>query len=234
MTRRANRQEPNVAKDVIVGIAQMVAEEITSSPIPTSAISDKVFAGIMCTRLYARILELQMEEGDALIGNDRNLQIQLRRKIEKYRQAQIIWCRVAEGREVQEEIVEYQATNACQSSQDCGTAVCCSASEIGRWTCEDGACQSLKEACPENTSCGGNPAQCLPNATKIQALFYGGKLIPLSQVHNANPDRCDSNHWHPNGGGARALDGSRVADPAPGACGYGKVGEVPVVETYVR
>lgn len=236
-TRTRTRQaDENVAKDIAIEIATELADELGKTPIPTNAISDKIFAGIVTMKLQARLIQLQGEEADALSGNDRSAQIRLRRKIAKYKKAQEIWAGIAEGRkEIKEEIRVFLGDSlSCQTSADCGEAVCCSASQIGKWVCNGGKCETLQKACPQNSTCKGKPAECVPNAVQIQALFYQGKLIPLTQVHSGTGKECDGGvgHWHANGSAAKALDGSTVSDPDPNGCGFGKVGEVPVVEVY--
>lgn len=222
-TRTRTRQEQeNMTKEIAMQVAQQLFDELGKTPIPTDAISDKIFAGIVCTKLYARILELEIENAPQATIN-------------RYRKAQSIWCRIASGQQqqVKEEIRVFVGESAtCQSDGECGQPVCCSASEIGKWVCADGNCTTMKEACPENTTCQGTPAQCVANATKIQAIFYGGKLIPVSAVRKGTGQECDQvEHWH---GNATTLDGSRVNDPDPNGCGYGKVSDVPVVEVWVK
>ncbi len=64
-------------------------------------------------------------------------------------------------------------------------------------------------------------------AKTVDVIEYGGKQIPLDQVHKFKGPECDEEeHWHANGSAAQAIDGSRVIDP--GDCGYGKTKSVPI------
>jgi hypothetical protein len=82
---------------------------------------------------------------------------------------------------------------------------------------------------------------------EFRALIIDGNVYPLHQFHAAPPDRCSAEHWHAHApvrsiAQSRSLttfgllniltchDGAFPSrpDPDPGACGFGKVGEVPV------
>lgn len=69
------------------------------------------------------------------------------------------------------------------------------------------------------TAAGGTTAN-------IEVIEYQGRLIPTSGLHRANPDACPAVHWHAPAG-IVALDGTRITDPAPNACGLGRVDERP-------
>lgn len=63
----------------------------------------------------------------------------------------------------------------------------------------------------------------------VDVIEYGGKLIPIDQIHSGRGEECDrEEHWHGNGAPAIALDGSSVSDPAPSGCGFGKTKSVPI------
>ncbi|MBI4605109.1 MAG: hypothetical protein HY721_24360, partial [Planctomycetes bacterium] len=62
------------------------------------------------------------------------------------------------------------------------------------------------------------------------AIRFEDHLIPLHELVVRPADACGADHYHAaNGFDALALDGTRVRDPNPSSCGYGKVSEVPVV-----
>lgn len=64
---------------------------------------------------------------------------------------------------------------------------------------------------------------------KTQVIMAGDKKIPLTEVIAANGPDCDSAHYHAkNHTAAGATDGTIVSDP--GACGFGKVDQTPIVE----
>lgn len=52
-------------KDILKELLQAVAEDVVGNPIPVSAISDQIFAGIVCVKIRSRIAELEMEQSDA-------------------------------------------------------------------------------------------------------------------------------------------------------------------------
>lgn len=65
--------------------------------------------------------------------------------------------------------------------------------------------------------------------TKLQVIIYKDKKIPLSELREATGPDCDSPHYHAkNQASVKALDGTTIADP--GACAFGKTGEVRVLE----
>ncbi len=45
--------------------------------------------------------------------------------------------------------------------------------------------------------------------------------FPMDQFFAAGPDECDDDHYHPMFAFAESIEGSELADPDPGACGYG-------------
>jgi hypothetical protein len=64
-------------------------------------------------------------------------------------------------------------------------------------------------------------------AKMIDVIEYGGKQIPVSELHTFTGPECDEEeHWHANNGSATALDGSSTPDSSE--CGYGKTKDVPV------
>lgn len=68
-----------------------------------------------------------------------------------------------------------------------------------------------------------------PAKSKIQVIEFQGKQIPLSEINERSGADCDSPHYHAKDHtSAKALDGSTVSDP--GACGFGRVHEVEIVE----
>lgn len=71
-----------------------------------------------------------------------------------------------------------------------------------------------------------------PPKQKFQAIIFNDKKIPLTELHIGDGPDCGRGnipHFHAlNNGLAKALDNTLVKDP--GACGYGKVKEVQIVE----
>lgn len=238
-TPRTGRATDFGPKDILVNLMTQVAEDVTGTPIPTGAINDQIFAGIVVAKLHARLIELQMEEIDAITSSDRRAEIALRQKIARYEKARNVWGKIAEGRpavaEVKKDVNAINAlpTGGCKVDADCGSPVCCSAKEVGSWSCNvsTGACVAKKTPCTDPKICRGAPAQCSNPPQKVKAISVGGKFIPLTQVHTYNnADECEgADHWHANSGSALATDGTRVAETRS-PCGYGKVSDVPVVE----
>lgn len=73
-----------------------------------------------------------------------------------------------------------------------------------------------------------------PAAFTIEMLEIAGALYPKYQFVAAGPDRCDGDHYHKHSPafGLKSRDSAEIvltADPVPDGCGFGKVGEVPVV-----
>jgi hypothetical protein len=78
----------------------------------------------------------------------------------------------------------------------------------------------------------------------IRALVIEGQIYPSDQFDLASADRCDDFHWHKHDGpalsiGTPAAGGNIVCatsnratrtDPNPGACGFGKISELPSTE----
>ena len=64
----------------------------------------------------------------------------------------------------------------------------------------------------------------------VRVIQYGGKYIPIDQIHAGTGSECnEEEHWHANGGSVTATDGTVLSDPAPGGCGFGKTRAVPVI-----
>lgn len=146
-------------KDVLKELLQAVAEDVVGNPIPVSAISDQVFAVMVCAKVRTRLAELEMDQSDAQLGGQRGKEIRLRKKIADYNHAMQVWCAIAEGRppvQLKEDMQKIQETisTACETAEDCGDPACCSATEIGRWACVDGACVANKSPCPKENQCG--------------------------------------------------------------------------------
>jgi len=99
---------------------------------------------------------------------------------------------------------------------------------------EDGTCATVREYCPEGTTCSGIPAECKLPPRQIQAIYYQGRLIPINQVHVGQGQECGQReHWHASGN-VQALDNTFLRDPNPSGCGFGAVSDVPVVDVYVE
>lgn len=236
-TGRPEQQE--LALSVAQEMLSQAAEEVTHTPIPVNAIDNRVFAIMVCAKLNTRLNELQIEEADA-IGSNRHRELELRDIIDRYRRAKQVWCSIAAGNtsaQVRSDAAAIQTPEEdaqCNSDSECGDPVCCSATEIGVWKCnEDGQCYTERQECPEDSQCTGRPGQCVPNPQTIQCIFYDGHLIPVDNVHTGTGEECDgAEHWHAHGS-AMDINGNPVPDPNPYGCGFGKVGEVPVVDVLV-
>ncbi|MEY4745146.1 MAG: hypothetical protein RL272_1091 [Candidatus Parcubacteria bacterium] len=227
-------------KDILINLITQAAEEVTGSPIPTDAIDSQIFAGIVCVKLHARLIELQGEESDAIWSGNRKAEIAARLKIARYTRARDIWCKIAEGKPAIADVRKEQAaigampTGGCRTDADCGDPVCCSAKEVGSWSCDasTGACHQRKSPCADPTVCGGKPARCVAPPVRIKAIDFNGKYLPLEQLKIENERGCGADHYHAKQGFVRATDGSIVSDPGP-QCGYGKVSGRPTVEVEV-
>jgi hypothetical protein len=66
------------------------------------------------------------------------------------------------------------------------------------------------------------------NQPTVKVIDYGGRKVPLSQIYVGKGPDCDAPHWHAGPRTPVALDGRPAPDPAPHACGYGRVRDVPV------
>lgn len=65
--------------------------------------------------------------------------------------------------------------------------------------------------------------------SKIQAIKFQEKVIPLSELEQRDGPDCDSSHYHAkNQVSVKALDGEIIPDLC--ACAYGKVKEVQIIE----
>lgn len=226
----------NPAKDVLTEIMIQTAEGVTGTPIPTSAINDKIFAGIVCTKLYSRILELEAAAGDAEWSNNRGEQIRLRKELARYRQAQSVWCAIAQGKppaDLQTQIGQIQNITECKTDADCGPPVCCSETEIGMMICSSaGKCVPGKRACARDQICTGRPAMCLNAPQKIRVVAYQGTYLPADQIHQFTGPECDGDaHWHANRGSVKAVNGTVFIDQED--CGYGKTKDMPVIEIVI-
>lgn len=240
-TPRTGRASDFGPKDILVNLLTAVAEDVTGTPIPTSAINDQIFAGIVCTKLHARLIELHMEEIDAITSGDRRAEIALRQKIARYERARNVWCSIAQGKpalaDVKKEVnaINAMPTGACKTDADCGQPVCCSGQEVGSWTCNTatGACSNQKTRCTDPKVCGGTPARCVAPPQKVKAINVGGKFLPLDQLIIESEPGCGADHYHAKRGAVKATDGTTVPDPGP-QCGYGKVSERPTVEVMTQ
>lgn len=237
--RTGRPEREDLAMSVAREVLTQAAEAVTHTPIPTNAIDNRIFAIMVCAKLNTRLNELQIEEADA-IGSNRRRELELREIISRYRQAKHVWCSIAAGNTSAQIRADADAIQSpedepqCASDSECGDPVCCSATEVGVWKCnEDGQCYTEKQQCPEDYQCSGRPGQCVQNPQTIQCIFYDGHLIPVENVHSGTGPECDqAAHWHTQGS-ALDINGVPVADPAPDGCGFGKVGEVPVVDVLV-
>lgn len=153
-----------------------------------------------------------MEQSDAQMGGQRGKEIRLRKKIADYNHAMQVRCAIAEGKPpltlkedmqqiqdatVSEETDEEETDEAsCETAADCGEPACCSATEVGTWACNDGACASQRKPCPTGSECAGVPAQCYKTQ---QVISYNGKYIPVEQISTPVCSDCDGKpHWHAN------------------------------------
>jgi hypothetical protein len=68
---------------------------------------------------------------------------------------------------------------------------------------------------------------------RSDVLVIGGEHYPREQFAVGEPDACNTRHWHASTR-VYSIEGTKqtpqrgILDPAPGECGFGKVGEVPV------
>lgn len=82
-----------------------------------------------------------------------------------------------------------------------------------------------KNQVPTNTTVSQSPNQ----KSKIQAIEFRGKIIPLIELEERSGPDCDSPHYHARDHiSVKAIDSSTVTDP--GSCGFGKVKEVQILE----
>lgn len=245
---RTGKAAPLGGTDVLKELLQAIAEDVTGTPIPISAISDQIFAGIVCVKIRSRLAELEIEQSDAQLWGDRKNEIRLRKKIADYNKAMQVWCAIAEGRpplNIKEDMQQIQdaeygegenddedddEAQECSESGECGDAACCSETELGTWSCADGKCVASKKTCPTWYVCGWSPAACLK---AVKAIEYQWKYIPVDQLHSFTGPECDeAAHWHANAWSAKATDGTTISDP--GDCGYGKVAQVKVTTVFVE
>ncbi len=226
------------ATDVLKELLQMVAEDVVGNPVPVSAISDKVFAVMVCAKIRSRLAELEIDMSDAQLGGQRSKEIRLRRKIGDYNHAMQVWCAIAEGRppvQLQQEMqvikdAEFDEKTTCETAESCGEPACCSATELGRWTCTDGVCVAEKITCPDASQCGGQPPYCFK---MTQVISYQGKYLPVDQLHKFQGDECDlAEHRHANAWSATSTDGTVFPDTDE--CGYGKTAQMPVLSVPMK
>ncbi len=175
-TPRTGRATDFGAKDIVIGLITQVAEDVTGSPVPTGILDNQIFAGMVTVKIRTRIAEMEIEESDAQLSNQRGKEIRLRRKLDQYRRALDVWGKIAEGRppvsEIKKDVAQLQSmpSGMCQSDLDCGSPLCCSANTIATSHCDDnGACVAQANNCPGAEICmGPDPAQpyfdhCGPN-----------------------------------------------------------------------
>jgi hypothetical protein len=154
-------------KDIVVNLMTQVAEEVTKTPLPISAIDNQIFAGIVCAKIRSRIAEMTIEESDADLSGDRTTVIRLRKKIAQYGRALDVWCGIAAGKkplaEVKADVAAINAmpSGSCKKDADCTAApLCCSANSIATSHCdvETGACVSRVQSCGGSYVCMGPDA----------------------------------------------------------------------------
>lgn len=224
--------------DILVNLLVTVAEDVTKNTVPTSAIDDKLFAVMVATKIRTRIAEMDREAIDHL--DDNRWQRRYEQQRARYERALSAWGAIAAGKtSVPKAKSDAAAIGAmpgggCKTDADCGEPICCSAGEIGRWTCdvETGACHHKKEPCEDPKVCTGKPARCA-EVRKVRAILFRGKYLPVDQLLVENEAGCGADHWHAKRRVVTATDGSLVTDPGP-QCGFGKVRDVPVTEVEVQ
>lgn len=153
-------------KDIAVNLITQVAEEVTKTPLPISAIDNQIFAGLVCAKIRTRIAEMLIEESDADLGGQRATVIRLRKKIDQYRRALDVWCAIAAGKKpLAEAKKDVAALNAmpsgfCKRDADCTSApLCCSANTIAVSRCApNGSCVSEIRNCGAREVCMGPDA----------------------------------------------------------------------------
>ncbi|HEX9679719.1 MAG TPA: hypothetical protein VGA08_03810 [Candidatus Saccharimonadales bacterium] len=85
---------------------------------------------------------------------------------------------------------------------------------------------NLINTIPVNIMITVEPAQ----QDQIAVIQYGSYYIPVDQIHSGTGQECDqTEHWHANGPTVTATDGTKLSDPDPSGCGFGKTSQVPVM-----
>lgn len=163
-TPRTGRSPDFGPKDIAVELMTQVAEEVTSTPLPISAIDNQIFAGIVCVKIRSRIVELTIDESDADLSGQRATAIRLRKKLTQYNRALEVWCAIAEGKkplaEVKKDVAAINAlpSGLCKKDADCVAApLCCSANTIAVSRCDTttGACVADVRNCEGREVCMG-------------------------------------------------------------------------------
>ncbi len=67
----------------------------------------------------------------------------------------------------------------------------------------------------------------------IKAIIYHGFYLPKDQLRVSDTTGCGEKHWRAAKGSVIATNGETVEDPLF-ACGFGKVSEMPIVDTLAR
>lgn len=195
---RQGRAKDFGPKDVAANLLVQVAEEVTKTPVPLSAIDHQIFAGMVCVKIRTRIAQMVIEASDFETSGRTALAQRINRKIEQYGQALSTWCAIAEGRatlpEVKKEAAAIGTVRAgvCTMDSECGAPLCCSANSIATARCVEGQCVSMVNNCSQRDICMG------PDST--QPLY----------------DHCGPAHEGNWGYGKPRPSGSVSNRPAPG------------------
>lgn len=148
-------------RDVATNLLVQVAEEVTKTPVPLSAIDHQIFAGMVCVKIRTRIAQMMIEASDFETSGRTALAQRINRKIEQYGRALSTWCAIAEGKatlpEVKKEVAAIGTVQAgvCQMDSECGAPLCCNANSIATARCVEGQCVSMVNTCSPRDICMG-------------------------------------------------------------------------------
>jgi hypothetical protein len=113
------------------------------------------------------------------------------------------------------------------------------------------ALSSALPACVRGTPTAPGAPEPRPSGipARVTGLVIDGLVFPIVQFDQSSPDRCNAPHWHVHSTGTAASIGTLdtpdtivcpagfqfrvIPDPDPGACGFGRVADVRVVDAFV-
>ncbi len=109
-------------QDIVINLITQVAEDVTGAAIPTSALSDQIFAVAVVAKITTRIAQITLEIMEADSQSRYGRVRLLERKLQKYKDALDVWGKIAQGRpplDVKERAAELSRDN----SVFCPTAI---------------------------------------------------------------------------------------------------------------